>query len=323
VSAVLTEIDTVEVSLVDRGANKKRFALRKQERTMKTKMTKAQKDTLTKLLAGLKVAEVPTKLAKALEGLSEPARQAVLQAMGILAAARGDLPEGVLQACMEAVGIESADDLIDLIAPAEPSAGDSEPTAQADSPPSTTGEPMPVDPMKSAPVAKLDDAAREQIAKAEKSAAEATAQLATLKKQAEEGETKRVALEKQVKEERDARLTKEFIAKAEKLSHLPVKADELGPVLKALHDVAPEQAAKVEKFLEQSNEKLKTVDQLLKEHGHSRDAGGETSAWAQLQKVAAELRKADAKLTEPQSITKAMELHPKLYEQYNAEQQGA
>lgn len=287
------------------------------------KMTKAQKDTLTKLLAGLKVGEVPAKLAKALESLSEPARQAVLSAMGILAAARADLPDGMLQSMMDACGIESPDDLLDLIAPAEPDADDMEPTVQADSAPTTPEEPMAnTDTKNPSPVAKLDDAAKAQIAKAEKDAADAKAQLETLKKQAETDANARVELEKQVATERNARLEKEFIAKAEKLTHLRTPASELGPILKALTEKAPEETAKLEKLLEGWNTQAKSVEQLLKEHGHNRPVDNETTAWGQLQKHAAELRKADAKMTEPQSITKAMELHPKLYDAYLAEQAG-
>lgn len=332
-SAVLSEIKTREVSLVDRGANRKRIALHKQERRMasKTKMTKAQKDTLAKALAGLKVGKAPERLLKALAELSEPARQAVLAAVSTLAAAKADLPDGLLQDVLTAVGVESPDDLIDLLAgvepeePGEPDAvsSDNPPAPGADSPPPNPEEPMVAQPTKSeTPVAKLDEAAKAQIAKAEKSAAEANTKLAELQKQAEVDKTARVELEKQIKAERDVRLEKEFVAKAEKLSHLPVKPSELGPVLKALHDVAPEQAAKVEKFLEQTNEKLKTVDTLLKEKGLNTVHDNETSAWAQLQKAAAELMKAEPKLTEPQAITKAMELNKGLYDQYLAEQKG-
>lgn len=292
----------------------------------KTKMTKAQKDSLTKLLARISVGQVPAKITKALEELSEPARQAVLSALGILAAARAELPEGMLQTVMEACGVESPDDLIDLISPAAPAemepAADNEVAAEADSPPSTPEEPMPVDPTKSnTPVAKLDDAAKAQIAKAEKTAADAAAANVVLQKSLADAETKRVELEKQVKVERDARLEKTYLEKAAAFSSLPMKPAELGPVLKALNDVDPALATKVEEFFKQTNEKLKTVDALLKENGHNRDGGtgGEATAWGQIQKAAAELRKADAKLTDAQSIQKAMELNPKLYEQYNAE----
>jgi len=324
VTSKLSEIDTVEVSLVDRGANRKRFALRKQEKKMKTKMTKAQKDSLSKLLARIKPGQTPERLAKALEELSEPARQAVLSSLGILAAARADLPEGMLQAVMEACGVESPDDLIDLISPAAPMGADNEPAVQADSPAPYPEEPMPTEPQKNeTPVAKFDDATKAQIAKAEKAAAEANAELASLKKQAEVDSKARVELEKQVKAERDARLEKEFLSKAEKLSSLPTKAAEIGPVLKALHDANPELAAKVEKMLESANEKLKTVDSLLKERGHANVGGTETTAWGEIQKAAAELRKADPKLTEPAAIAKAMELNPKLYDAYEAEQKTA
>lgn len=286
----------------------------------KTKMTKAQKDSLAKLLAGIKTGQVPAKISKALEELSEPARQAVLSALGILAAARGELPEGMLQSVMEACGVESPDDLIDLISPAEAAPADNEVAAEADSPAPTTPEEPMVTPEQKNTVAKLDDAAKAQIAKAEKSAADATAQVALLQKAATDAEAKRVELEKQVAVERNVRLEKDFLAKAEKLSHLPIKPAELGPVLKALFDVAPEQAAKLEKFLEQTNTKLGTITSLLKEVGHSPRDDADTSAYALLQKAAGELQKAEPKLSAAAAFTKAMELNPKLYEQYNTEQ---
>lgn len=51
----------------------------------------------------------------------------------------------------------------------------------------------------------------------------------------------------------------------------------------------------------------------------SHKSGSAQTAWEQLQAKAAELRKADPKLSEPQSITAATKANPALYRQYEAE----
>jgi hypothetical protein len=308
VTAELSNIETAEVSLVTRGANRKRFALRKEETTMADQKKKEQ-------------------LRKALEDMSPAARKALVDALRTLANAGEDLPPEITQSLLDAAGIDSPEALLALLgtgdaptdpadSPADVPGGSVDPTAQEMSMATPTKSAAPVT------TAKLDPAELEKLQKAEKTAADAQAKNVELQKKLEEGEKARVELEKKITAERDARLNREFIAKAEKLTHLPTKAEELGPILKELHDKAPEAAAKIEKLLEQANEKAGKVEALLKEQGHSRQ-GKESNALEELNKVAAEIRKSEPKLTEAAAFDRALKLHPELYEKYNQEKAAA
>lgn len=353
----LTELDTVEVSLVDRGANRKTFALRKQEKSMaKQKMTKEQREELAKALSGRTIEQI----SKDLSAVSAEGRQAIMTAIGILANAKAELPDGMLQEIMTAAGVETPADMIDLLSGPDGDGdgdgddGEGEPGPQKPPAPeddgsdnmvaaeeysaantpqeddkvddSFAGEDKPMNEKKpTPPPAGMPDGAKKSLAKAEKDAAEAAAKATALQKSLDAANAKAVELEKQVKVERDARVRKEWVAKAALLKHLPAKADELGAVLKELHDVAPEQTAKLEKMLEAFNTKAGEVEKLLKEIGRSTPtgAGAADGALAQLKVKAAEVRKEFPKMTEAQAFTKALELNPDLYDQYNAEKAGA
>lgn len=319
----LTDIDTNEVSLVTRGANRKRFTVRKEEDPM-SKPTEEQKQKLMKALTSatpsqLQKALNALELKKGLSDMAEASKAKVIQAIKLLASIGSDLPEGLMDDLITSLGVESTSDLLAAMEGAGPAAADE---GTVDDTTAEEGDATMSKETTAATVqkAELNDAAKAQIEKAEKAAATANTELASLKKQAETDAKARVDLEKQVKVERDARITKEFIAKAEVFKHLGTPASELGPVLKALHEASPDQAAKLEKMLEVANTKAATQEKLLKELGHNQaPAGGETSAYSELQKKAAEIRKTEPKLTDAQAFTKALELHPALYEQYETE----
>jgi hypothetical protein len=257
------------------------------------------------------------KITKAMLMEMEPAARAkTLQAIKLLAAVGGELPAGLMDDLIAALGVEST---ADLLAAMEGGAGAQEPPADTLAAMTPEEEYM-ANANKSLQKAELTEAAKAEIAKAQKVATDAAAEIAALKKTAADGDAKRVELEKQVKAERDARLERDYIAKAEKLTHVPTKPAELGPILKALHDASPDLAAKVEKVLEGANEKLAKVTELTKELGHSHAGGDDKTAWSEVTKAAAELRKSNTKLTEAQSIDLALKANPALYEQYNKEQ---
>lgn len=255
------------------------------------------------------------KITKAmLTEMTEGPRAKVLQAIKLLASVGGELPEGLLQSMVEELGIE---DTASMLAAMEVPAGPQESPADTLAAPATE-EYMNAD--KSLKKTELTDAAKAEIAKAQKAATDATAEIAALKKSATDGEAKRVELEKGLKAERDARLERDYLAKAEKLSHVPTKASELGPILKALYDLAPEAAAKIEKVLEGANEKLAKVLELTKELGHNRTDESDKTALTELNKAAAEIRKTEPKLSEAQAFDRALKMNPKMYDQYLAEQ---
>jgi hypothetical protein len=127
-------------------------------------------------------------------------------------------------------------------------------------------------------------------------------------------------LQKSIDEQREATARQEFIAKAAGLSNIPLKAEELGELLSV---VSKTDAEKGEKLLTT----LKSVDELLAKGEALRELGTEgnitppaaKAAITRLDKMAEEMVvKSAGKLTREQAFTKALELHPELYDEYNA-----
>lgn len=320
-SFVLTDVDTAEVSLVDRGANRKRIALRKQEKNMKITAEVKKAALLLSVLKTMNVG-VSTKslasdrmvdLKKDLGAMKPEARKKVLDAIKLLASMGGELPDGILNDFVEALGIESASDL--LAAMEAPDAGSASVAADTVPEGTTTPEEEIMDAAKSdattkALIATVTAASKVEIEKANKIAADANARAE--------------ALEKGLKVEKDARLTATWLTKANTMSGVigVVKADALAALLKKLDDVAPELTKElVEKVLDPANVKMAQIDQLLKEVGRSPkgENTGDT-ADAQLTQKAAEIRKSNPKLTEAAAYAQATLENPALYEQSEAEQ---
>jgi hypothetical protein len=115
------------------------------------------------------------------------------------------------------------------------------------------------------------------------------------------------------KHERDERERKEWITKAQTLTHINDNPDNLGGLLKALHDKAPQEAVAVEKLLKAANAQV-AKSGLFDEIGRS--AGDYTGSGLDMR--VAELRKADPKMTREQAETKALEMDPSLYDDYLA-----
>jgi hypothetical protein len=127
-------------------------------------------------------------------------------------------------------------------------------------------------------------------------------------------------LQKSIDEQREATARQEFIAKAAGLSNIPLKAEELGELLSV---VSKTDAEKGEKLLTT----LKSVDELLAKGEALRELGTEgnitppaaKAAITRLDKMAEEMVvKSAGKLTREQAFVKALELHPELYDEYNA-----
>lgn len=121
-------------------------------------------------------------------------------------------------------------------------------------------------------------------------------------------------LEKALAVERDSRLTKEWVEKAKAIKHLPVEADEFGPVLKALaqHDV--EATAKVV-------EVISTLSAQVEKGGLFKEIGkGETpepvTAMSKLEKIGQKLVEDGKAKNIEDGIAKATIANPELYAQY-------
>ena len=143
-----------------------------------------------------------------------------------------------------------------------------------------------------------------------------------LKKQADKAtelEKKLTDTQAELAKAKDEDLTKQFTTKAAGLDALPVKADELGPVMKALADKDPENFAKLEGVLTAANEAVKK-GALFSEAGR----GGATTGGAveKMNAKVAEMVSKDAGMTKEKAFTKVMHDNPELYAEYLAERGG-
>lgn len=137
------------------------------------------------------------------------------------------------------------------------------------------------------------------------------AQRAFFEKQQERVE----AAEKLAKAEKEARLAKEFIQKASTYDGLNIKAEEFGPVLKAASEAMDaETFSKLDEVLKSASETAKSGE-LFKEVGDNGE-GTMGSAWQEVEKKAAELRKEDTSLSKEAAETRVLEENPDLYARY-------
>lgn len=113
------------------------------------------------------------------------------------------------------------------------------------------------------------------------------------------------------KAERDERLRRDYIAKAEQLPMISTDKDQLGELLKALNDKAPEEAAIVEKLFGAANKQI-SESNLFGEIGKS---GAHTTLGSSVEAAASEIRKANPGMTQEQAIAAAYESNPSLYEE--------
>lgn len=79
-------------------------------------------------------------------------------------------------------------------------------------------------------------------------------QLDDLRKSAADANTRAEAAEAIAKAEQNKTLDREFLAKAEKLDHIPGKPADVAAFLKSLHDIDPAKAIEVETMLKAANE---------------------------------------------------------------------
>jgi hypothetical protein len=302
----ITNMKAAEVSLVKRGANqKKRFPLFKSEdqgmdQEILDAVLKTEVDEEAQLSDLFEKAE-----------LSDKGKSAAMAAVRLLSSFKDELPPGMVDKLSAIAGIKKE--------PAMPEDEDKKPTFpdfKNKEAVKKWADEMPEDLKKSIlEPADPDTVEGEEMSEDIKKQLEARdLQLTELKKQNEE-------FQKSLKTERDARETELWIQKAKaELSHYPGKsAEDLGKMLKSLHDVNPEIA--IEQFTQ-----MKTASEALKESSLLKSAGvagGDTSggsAWKKIEKIASNLmEKADTTFTKSQAINKALEMNPELYADYLAE----
>ena len=282
-ATLLTEVNTVEVSLVRRGANGKRFAIFKEDQ-----MDKETFDDILDQVNDIDLGddEVMKALTDAMEKqeLSDRERNALRGAMRLLrgipgAKLSGDLRKA-LNTLAQAAGYGA------YKAPTDKS-GHLDEDKDKDMKKQDSGSVKKED---------LDGLPDETRAKIE-----------ILMKVAEEQKTNQERLEKELKDERDARVVKEFVEQVDsEFQNLSTTADEFGPILKEMNEsMSKESYDKVVDILKSADAAVKE-SKLFDEAGSNLSGGG-SDAHSKLTSLAEELRKSDSSLSPEQAYTKVLD----------------
>ena len=292
----LRELETVEVSLVDKGANKRTFAIKKSE--------KKEMDVIEAILAAPfeKGEAIIERLKKA--ELSEQAVEGIKSAVQILSAFQEEVPANLLKDLIALGGFskqeeeeEEKPEVAEEAAPeGETPEADEEEEAEKQEDEEEDEEEMQ---KRLASLPKNMRSMVEQLWKSNKSAI-----------------TKAEELEAKIKKAEDEKRLSECvaIAKAE-FGALPVKAEKLGSFIKSLDGM--DDADFVLGLLRSSNE-------MISANGLTTEIGKSTSATNDKTSIAKAERMADA-LVEKEGITKAKALanvwknNPSLYAEYQQE----
>lgn len=144
-----------------------------------------------------------------------------------------------------------------------------------------------------------------------------TAQDAEIKKAKERAD----ASDAKIAKMEDDRIAKAYVDKASEYKHLPIKAEEFGPILRkaesALDDAGK---AELNRVLKAATAAMQSV---MGEKGVSGEGSGIDSAFAKLEAEADTIRKSDRKLTREQAFAKAMTDNPELARKVREEEARA
>lgn len=303
----VTNMRAAEVSLVKRGANqKKRFPLFKSE----------ESNMDNEILEAVLKTEVDeeSELSELLEkaGLSDKGKSAAQAAVRLLSSFKDELPPGIVEKLTALAGIKKQPmDEDEEKKPLFPDMKDKDAVKKwlEDAPEDLQkmfGDTLDPD--------DADEKGEEMSEDIKKQLEARDSQLVELRKQNEE-------FQKSLQIERDARELSVWVEKAKaELSHYPGKsADELGAMLKTLHDTDPKIAA--DQFAQ-----MKTASEALKESALLKSAGaagGQVSggsAWDKIEKMAdGYIEKSSVNLNKSQAIAKVLDMNPELYSEYLAE----
>ena len=293
----LRELETVEVSLVDKGANKRTFAIKKSE--------KKEMDVIGAILAAPfeKGDAIMDRLKKA--ELSEQAVEGIKSAVQILSAFQEEVPANLLKDLMALGGFSKQEEEEDEEKPeaAEEAAPDGE-TPEADEEEEAE---------KQEDEEEDEEEMQKRLAALPKNMRSMVEQLWKSNKSAI---TKAEELEAKIKKAEDEKRLSECvaIAKAE-FGALPVNAEKLGSFIKSLDGM--NDADFVLGLLRSSNE-------MISANGLTTEIGKSTSSTNDKTPIAKAERMADA-LMEKEGITKAKALanvwknNPSLYAEYQQE----
>jgi len=313
----LLDLKVGEVSLVPKGANRKRFLVVKQEVSMENN------ELLQTILdAELQDEERINEVLKS-QGLSEKAINAVKGALRILNAFKDELPKDILNTLASLAGYGYAPAPTEKAkAKQEEQGGDGEYGAYGE--PDKKGKKKALGKEEEtekagkkypAPVKKADgtfdlSAVPDELRPT----------LEVIFKEHEEAVRKAQELEAVLKAEQDRRKVLEFVERAKQYTHLPINPDEFGPVLKQISESAPEAFQKLEQVLKAADENLRVAGSLKPVGRDSTGTGGNT-AWDQICALASQLvEKAEHKLSFEAAVDKVLQSRPDLYRRYLDEQ---
>ena len=281
----LKDVKTLEVSLVERGANlKRRFPL-----------MKARGETMGEILVEVLKAEGQSEAVLKLESMlkeemPEDAKAAILAAMKLLEAFSDIMPVGDALAALGGASGEEVE------------AAEEEPAEEDEA-------------------EKMEEEDDELKKTLDNLPPAAQAAIDAIWKDREELVAKSAELEKSLGEEIAKRSRREYLGKAEKtLCNIPGHSlDEVVDLMIEVKATNEELGARVEKALEASSAALQG-GALLVEAGRSVPDTTGGDPWAKIQKIAkSEVEKSSGALTMPQAIAKTIQTNPALYAEYNEE----
>ena len=342
----LTDVETLEVSLVPEGANlKKRFPILKSSETQMSDILHAVIDAPSS--EDTKFDQVVKSSAL---GENAEAAEALKGAMKILNAYSDSIsPADALGVLAEGFGVQKAeykkaeeeeDEEEDEAEKAEDKefaeGKESEGAEIADEEEAEKAEDKEFAEGKESEGTKLSDEdeldkaeddeedEEEEVEKSLKSLPKnVRSQMTALFKSQKEAIAKSEKLEKALKVERDERLRKEFVEKAKTdFPYVPGKSpEEVGLMLKTLHVIAPKIAADIEGIFKSVSATIEKTG-LLKELGSGMSSGGDSaSAYGKLDGIARGAVKKSG-VSYAKAFETAMNQNPELYSQYLDEQQG-
>jgi len=290
----LKDVKTLEVSLVEAGANmKKRFPI------MKSRSDQMD-EILVEVLKAEGQSEAVEKLTSILkEEMPEDAKNAVMAAMKLLEAYSDMMPVGeALAALRSASGEEEEADKAEMEEAAEKMEEEAE---------------------------KADESEEEKLMKSLGDLpASAQNAMQAIWKRSEELAKKLEDREKELGEEIAKRARREYLAKAETtLCNIP--GHSLEEVVDLMIDIKArdtEFGGRVEKALEAASAALQGGP-LLVEAGRNVPEMNAGDPWAKIQQIAkSEVETSGGKLTMPAAIAKAIQTNPALYQEYNEQRTG-
>jgi|TARA_R100000084_G_scaffold50283_3_gene20932 hypothetical protein len=301
----LKDVKTLEVSLVESGANqKKRFPI----------MKKSRSDQMDEILVEVLKAEGQSEAVEKLESILKmdmpaDAKNAVMAAMKLLEAYSDMMPVGEALAALRSASGEKAE------------------ADKADEEKIEKPEGRPQDYMK----ADEDDEDKTKKMKEEEELKKSLGDLPesaqkamqAIWKRSEELAKKLDDREKELGVEIAKRARREYLAKAEKtLCNIP--GHSLDEVVDLMIDVKARDADlgdRVEKALEAASAAMQGGP-LLVEAGRNVPDMSAGDPWSKIQQIAkSEVQKANGSLSMPQAIAKTIQTNPALYEAYNAERE--